>query len=970
MLLSPTLTGQRAGTLTVISTTYKNLADNSTNGDRATFTNDYNPEDTLYIPEVRKIVTGEDRPENKETFHFTLTQKSGPTGGATLHATTATVVDEGTAQFGQIDFTKKGTYVFEIVEEPGSNGHYTYDEHSWTLTIVVRDDADGNLYVVGGDGTNPVSATNKIQYVRNDDTTNDIAEFSNNYAPDPTSYKPMVEKKVTVDYGPLVADKTFHFTLEAADGNPTTGWNFASDNSKSATVTVPAGQTNKTAFFGDVINFTKAGTYTFNVKETEENAAGITYDTTVWTLTVVVSDHDNSLQVDSTTYTAGSVSYTDRAVFENPYKPAPTEYTPQVEKIVTVDYGPLVADKTFDFILSKYESPKGISGSGWSIPDGGDHTSVTVLAGQTNGTASFGKITFTKPGTYEFEVREIIPDDADKLPGITYDTTAYILTVQVVDDDGQLRVASHIYWAPEHEDSTEQATFTNPYKPEPTDYTPKVEKIVTVDFGPTVAEKIFNFTLGFVKAVDKDGNPVEAGYTIPENGNKAQLTIPAGGTNGTVDFGEITFVKAGTYTFEAKETAEDEEGITYDATVWTLTLKVVDHDNDLQVDEVTYVAGDKTSTTQAAFTNPYKPEPTDYVPPVVKRIIGEPTVEDLTFNFTLEANEDYAGAKVTNGSTSITVPAGQTGEDIVGSFEKIDFTMAGTYSFTVKETKEDLEGITYDETVYTLTVVVEDMDGYLEVVSAVFEKPAAADPEGGEPTEAEPETEAREDALFINAYQPTPTAYAPEVTKFVTSLSGHTILKQESFLFTLTAADAKEEGSYWMDEDAQTFITTGDYWDRTIDFGPGEAPGADVPAGIATFDEITYMKSGTYTYTVVEEMGSATGWDYSEDVWTIIVEVVDKGGYLVKQSITYLLNDEEFLKVEATEIEGERVVDAVPAEGEAETEILGLTFTNDYSEGRQLPATGGRGTTIFYVMGSLLVVGAGVVLATRRRKAQ
>ena len=326
-------------------------------------------------------------------------------------------------------------------------------------------------------------------------------------------------------------------------------------------------------------------------------------------------------------------------------------------------------------------------------------------------------------------------------------------------------------------------------------------------------------------------------------------------------------MKSGTFTFkivETADTANPEEGITYDAGEWTLTVKVKDTDHELQIESWSYV--------------------------------GE----------TVDVDED--------------------GYPVIGE--------DGEYERTSVEERSDA---TFNEETLKLVTPVEDTEF---------------------------------GATFTNPYQPAPTTYIPEVTKFVTSLSGHSILKKETFKFTLTAADAKEEGSYWMDEDAQTFIENGDYWDRTIEFAPGEAPGADVAAGIATFDEITYLKSGTYTYTVVEEMGSATGWDYSEDVWTIIVEVVDHDGYLVKQSITYLLNDEEFLKVEATEIEGERVVDAVPAEGEAETEILGLTFTNDYSEGRQLPATGGRGTTIFYVMGSLLVVGAGVVLATRRRKAQ
>ena len=44
-----------------------------------------------------------------------------------------------------------------------------------------------------------------------------------------------------------------------------------------------------------------------------------------------------------------------------------------------------------------------------------------------------------------------------------------------------------------------------------------------------------------------------------------------------------------------------------------------------------------------------------------------------------------------------------------------------------------------------------------------------------------------------------------------------------------------------------------------------------------------------------------------------------------------------------------------------------LTANVVNQSGAELPSTGGIGTTIFYVLGGLLAVGAGVLLVTRRR---
>ncbi|MDD6064898.1 MAG: SpaA isopeptide-forming pilin-related protein, partial [Clostridiales bacterium] len=49
-----------------------------------------------------------------------------------------------------------------------------------------------------------------------------------------------------------------------------------------------------------------------------------------------------------------------------------------------------------------------------------------------------------------------------------------------------------------------------------------------------------------------------------------------------------------------------------------------------------------------------------------------------------------------------------------------------------------------------------------------------------------------------------------------------------------------------------------------------------------------------------------------------------------------------------------------------------LTYTTVVAEinnqsGTELPSTGGMGTTVFYILGSVLVLGAAVVLVTRKR---
>ena len=682
--------------LTVTETTYTRGTDS--NKTAAVFTNSYETTDsTPFTPEVQKKVTGEKRPTGAQTFDFTLTPPAGDgftianddkTAKVTVtdNASTGTTTDP----FGAITFEKAGTYKFQIAEEKGSTNGYTYDTEPWTLTVVVEDQ-------------NSQLVVTSYAYTRDGDTTStDCATVVNTYEVEPTEFTPVVEKTITGDDRP--GDVTFDFELTPKSNgfDPADGAVMPKDTTAAITLTPDESEGTSSAAgqdgFGE-IQFVHAGTYEFEIKETDDEKAGYGYDRSTWILTVKVEDVGGKLQVaaDGVQYAKadGSGANTDAAAFENSYSTTEAYYDPKVVKALTGD--PTPVNKTFTFTLTRNEAAEeaGTPADGAMI--GNDQTTITGA-----GDGNFGNITFAKVGTYHFTIAEVQGSDE----GYTYDPLSWDLEVVVEDQDSVLTVVSNTYTRTDADGqevtSDEEATFTNDYQVEATVYTPTVTKAVTGDV-PEGRDAQFRFAL-----TARADNP--EGAVLPAD---TEVTIEG---SGEADFGKIVFEQAGTYRFDITEINDKLTGYQYDGSVWTLTVVVKDTEHILGVESATYTRQDEATSDVAAFENHYQPGEAAYAPRVTKHLSGDKTPSNATFTFTMQALADNPEGAAVEGTSASVAGAGQT------AFAPITFTKAGTYRFDIREADGHEAGYTYDEHIWRMTVEVADEDGVLTIADVTYEK--------------------------------------------------------------------------------------------------------------------------------------------------------------------------------------------------------------------------------------------------------
>ncbi len=854
-----------------------------------TFTNTFDYVDTYWTPSVEKTMdtNGHDIPEGYEqTFSFTLTQTEGPDGVAEVVEEPQTVELKvtpeegktfkngpvsGTKSFDTVTFKEPGTYKFTISEVRGDTDPtgYTYDTTEYIVTVVVEDVAakDGNLqktvtvekkvgrFTAGG----PAAA---------DDTAYTF-EFTNTYKPVPTEVVLDVKKHIdaAAEQGGYTypEDTTFTFVLEKDLGS--SGRFSMGEVLENQAVTleandtkpgVEAGTTEGSVSFAP-LKYEKAGTYKYRIREERGDTAGFTYDSTIWLVTVEVTDNKGRLGA-AVTYRNGD-STNDAAEFTNKYDTTEVSYAPQITKVI--EGSETAREKEFVFSLEAVQAENGRFTMGEVIGT----ARLQLKAGEALGYASFEEITYNKPGTYKYLIKEVKPDDAaENYKGYTFDGTVWTLVVEVVDTGNALKVDSATYTAGT-EKSTESAKFTNQYHVTETKLNAGIKKTVEGDDRPAGQE--YKFLFDITQADDQKG------ATLPDETEITVVIRSDEGSENSGRFGDITFTAAGTYTFEIAEKDNGIPGYTYDTEPFEMTVEVVDNDSQLEVTDVSFTKGgqevtvepmtneiDNTKQFETVFTNVYTVVPVEYAPKVTKEVTGEIRPEHKYFHFTLEAAEDYGDSLTMPEKTTAEVLGTANGSVTTDSFGEITFNKAGTYEFRIEETNDSLPGYTYDKNVWTLTLVVSDHASELKVDSITY---ATKDTVTNEDITLVGETAAAE---FVNDYQVKPTVYGPEVVKTITGMP----LWDETFEFELTAsADNTEGGAEFSGaESARKVTVTG--------------------AGTAKFDDITFKKAGTYTFTVKETAGNSPYWTYDDRSWTLTVVVEDEDSQLVVKSHSYTSN--------------------------------------------------------------------------------
>lgn len=223
---------------------------------------------------------------------------------------------------------------------------------------------------------------------------------------------------------------------------------------------------------------------------------------------------------------------------------------------------------------------------------------VVVASGtnDANGTVTLSPIRYEAPGTHTYTLREACPNALGLYKGVTYDGTTYTVVATVSDNgDGTLAVTHKL------EGTTESAGFTNKYHAMPT-----------------------QVSIGAIKVLEgRELKKDEFSFKLVGEGIESTVTNDA---DGKISFDKFEYDEPGTHVYTISEVKGDEAGMTYDKSVFTATVNVVDDGEGNLKANVAFAKGDK-SVEGIVFNNTYKkpetpvPTPDPGTPKTVTNIV-------------------------------------------------------------------------------------------------------------------------------------------------------------------------------------------------------------------------------------------------------------------------------------------------------------------------------------------------------------
>ena len=786
------------------------------------------------------------------------------------------------------------TYVYKITEVQGTEVGMTYDKSSYEVEIKVTEEIDADA-IDGQDRVHIVATPNK--------TPRDLT-FTNTYEPTAAIIEAgsnAIHGTKTLQGRAMQQGEVFYFQLTALNDNAKT----VLPNSKTVQVDDP---TAMSFDFGDM-SFSMVGTYTFQVNEVADengtkptNGNGMAFDTNLCTVTVEVTDNKQGALVASVSYLNDMhINVIDHAQFTNVYK-ATMNYGAAGGINVTktmVDRSMTSGD--FDFTLTG------------SDPDGQvneQFSNSNAAPNQTVKMPQLQNLTFDQDDagkTFSFTVDEVEPVEDDKLTGVEYDQSEYLVSITVYDNyNGTMHTETTVTRiknaagnsvnevvvnaANSDGDGYEVPTFgfTNTY--EPTEATLAGESALqvtkTVEGAPSPDGVEYSFTLTAQNTAEGPvaniGGLTDGKLTAHTTGVINQDGVDnTGDESQTVSFGTLTFSKPGRYTFSVVEDAPAADpGWSYDTTAKTVTVVVSDRNEEGQYDGALHIANVTGNPVQV--TNSYKSgsvvvggDGAQQQITVQKSVTGADSAADFSFQL---APVDLTDDKWNNVEaverpydSLATIADGVTqAQSKTATFAGIQFNAAGEYQFTITEVQPESvpNGWTYDNHTATVTVKVtdNDYDGYLEA-EVIYDNSEATRQADKDCTTA---------AAFTNSYQPNEITTGDDaetgilVTKEVTGAPA-----TEAFTFSLNLADG-QDGS-------NVFEGTGD--DKIAFDGVEVTTSDNIAAGARetkAFAGVTFTAAGDYRFVIDETTTTdKKGWTYDDNTVEITVHVVDQNGQLV-----------------------------------------------------------------------------------------
>lgn len=325
------------------------------------------------------------------------------------------------------------------------------------------------------------------------------------------------------------------------------------------------------------LTYDKAGYYYYRIKEADSGIDSIEDDATVYTVVVHVAQGAGaSLQATVSAVTKNGERINEEIVFVNRYTSSDATYILSGVKVLE---GRPLKEGEFTFLLYQADAQFNAQGEPRKATNTAD------------GLFTFEALSFETAGTYYYVVQE---DASAPKGGVTYDETAYWVTVEVKDNWDGTKTATAT--GATKDGAVNAVVFRNSYAPAETAVRIVANKVLQ---GADLAEGAFTFRL-----FEIDG----------ANGEKTERATVKNDADGVVDFGVIKLHEAGVYTFEVVEDSSAQaEGITYDDTVYSVTMTVTDDLNGQLVAEVSYVA-DQNTVDDITFTNLHTPPATEQNP--------------------------------------------------------------------------------------------------------------------------------------------------------------------------------------------------------------------------------------------------------------------------------------------------------------------------------------------------------------------